>query len=90
MTLKDLIETFISSDLKEMEILTENPNSTSVILYRYLKRRREFLGDFVHFISIKKKAKSLLLQKYEISSELENEVMVTLKNGTKVPLKEVI
>ena len=87
MTLKDLIEIFISSDLKEMEIPTGNPNNTSVILYRYLKRRREKLNDFKHFVSIQKRPKSLLLQKHEFS--LENTI-VTLKDGTKVPLKEVI
>lgn len=87
MDIKDCAEKFLQNDWEEVEIPTKNPESSSVILWRYLKERREKLNDYNDRISIRKTKKSLVLRK---CNDMVDESIVTLKDGTKVPLRDLL
>ena len=86
MDIRDCVEKFILNPWNEIEIPTENPESSRVILWRYLKQRREAVKDFSSRISIAKKEKSIVLRKYK---DLADESIVTLKDGSKVSLSSL-
>ena len=87
MNIRECTEKFLNGPLKEMEIPTDNPESSRVILWKYLKKRRERLKEFNERVSISKKEKSIVLKKYK---EMTEEAIVTLKDGSKAFLKDVI
>ena len=87
MDIRECTERFITSQWKKMEIPTDNPESSRVILWKYLKKRRERLKEFNERISISKKEKSIVLKKYK---ERPEEAIVTLENGDEVLLKDLI
>ena len=87
MDIRECAEAFLQTEGDEIEIPTKNPESSSVILWRYLKERRERLNDYNDRICISKTKNSLILRRCK---DLADEAIVTLKDGTKVPLRDLI
>ena len=87
MDLRECAERFLASNWEEIEIPCNNPESSRVILWRYLKIRRERIGDYSNRISISKTRNSIILRK---TKDLPDEAIVTLKGGTKVPLRDLL